>query len=46
MKTQHQSRVLPQKSWAGAVPTLITHEALDQLCRPSQHPQVHLFNKK
>ncbi|XP_026466667.1 mediator of RNA polymerase II transcription subunit 14 isoform X2 [Ctenocephalides felis] len=40
MKTQHQSRVLPQKSWAGAVPTLITHEALDQLCRPSQHPQA------
>ncbi|XP_039277838.1 mediator of RNA polymerase II transcription subunit 14 [Nilaparvata lugens] len=33
------SRVLPQRSWAGAVPTLITHEALDQLCTPSPHPQ-------
>uniref|UniRef100_A0A1B6LA62 Mediator of RNA polymerase II transcription subunit 14 n=1 Tax=Graphocephala atropunctata TaxID=36148 RepID=A0A1B6LA62_9HEMI len=34
-----QSRVLPQRSWAGAVPTLLTHEALDLLCSPSPHPQ-------
>lgn len=32
-------RVLPQRSWAGAVPTLISHEALDILCTPSVHPQ-------
>ncbi|XP_034941406.1 mediator of RNA polymerase II transcription subunit 14 [Chelonus insularis] len=34
----HISRVLPQRSWAGAVPTLLTHEALDLLCTPSPHP--------
>ncbi|BES92650.1 U1 small nuclear ribonucleoprotein C [Nesidiocoris tenuis] len=33
-------RVLPQRSWAGAVPTLISHEALEILCTPSVHPQV------
>lgn len=27
-----QSRVLPQRSWAGAIPTIITHDALDILC--------------
>uniref|UniRef100_A0A146LY05 Mediator of RNA polymerase II transcription subunit 14 n=4 Tax=Lygus hesperus TaxID=30085 RepID=A0A146LY05_LYGHE len=32
-------RVLPQRSWAGAVPTLISHEALEILCTPSIHPQ-------
>ncbi|XP_075216285.1 mediator complex subunit 14 isoform X2 [Lycorma delicatula] len=36
---QMSSRVLPQRSWAGAVPTLLTHEALDILCTPSPHPQ-------
>ncbi|KAK5650997.1 hypothetical protein RI129_002026 [Pyrocoelia pectoralis] len=35
----HLSRVLPQKSWAGAVPTLLTHEALETLCCSSPHPQ-------
>lgn len=35
----HLSRVLPARSWAGAVPTLLTHEALDTLCRPCSHPQ-------
>ncbi|KAI4496983.1 hypothetical protein M0802_007931 [Mischocyttarus mexicanus] len=34
----HISRVLPQRSWAGAVPTLLTHEALELLCCPSSHP--------
>ncbi|KAK0164402.1 hypothetical protein PV328_003035 [Microctonus aethiopoides] len=34
----HISRVLPQRSWAGAVPTLLTHESLDLLCSPSPHP--------
>lgn len=33
------SRILPQKPWAGAVPTLLSHEALDSLCTPSPHPQ-------
>lgn len=37
--TPHLSRILPARSWAGAVPTLLTHEALDTLCRPSPHPQ-------
>lgn len=36
--TPHLSRVLPARSWAGAVPTLLTHEALDTLCRPCPHP--------
>ncbi|XP_043274195.1 mediator of RNA polymerase II transcription subunit 14 isoform X2 [Venturia canescens] len=34
----HISRVLPQRSWAGAVPTLLTHESLELLCCPSPHP--------
>ena len=29
------SRVLPQRSWAGAIPTLLTHEAFDALCTPA-----------
>lgn len=32
------SRVLPQRSWAGAVPTILTHEAFDVLCTPSTLP--------
>ncbi|XP_066584073.1 mediator of RNA polymerase II transcription subunit 14 isoform X2 [Prorops nasuta] len=36
----HISRVLPQRSWAGAVPTLLTHEALELLCCPSPHPAL------
>ncbi|EEB11666.1 CRSP complex subunit, putative [Pediculus humanus corporis] len=35
----HISRVLPQRTWAGAVPTLLTHQAFDLLCTPSPHPQ-------
>lgn len=35
----HVSRVLPARSWAGAVPTLLTDEALDTLCQPCPHPQ-------
>lgn len=34
----HVSRVLPQKAWAGAVPTLLTHQTFDLLCTPSIHP--------
>ncbi|KAG4074048.1 hypothetical protein HA402_014253 [Bradysia odoriphaga] len=40
--TPHVSRVLPARSWAGAVPTLLTHEALDSLCRPTPHPQAEI----
>lgn len=40
--TPHVSRVLPARSWAGAVPTLLTHEALDSLCRPTPHPQKEI----
>lgn len=29
------NRVLPQRSWAGAIPTILTHDALDILCTPS-----------
>jgi len=32
------SRVLPQRSWAGAIPTTLTHEAFDLLCTPSTLP--------
>ncbi|XP_037940367.1 mediator of RNA polymerase II transcription subunit 14 isoform X2 [Teleopsis dalmanni] len=32
------SRVPSNRSWAGATPTLLTHEALDTICRPSPHP--------
>lgn len=35
MMNPHHSRILPARSWAAAVPTLLTHEALDTLCRPS-----------
>ena len=28
------NRVLPQRSWAGAIPTVLTHDALDVLCTP------------
>ncbi|XP_076298705.1 mediator complex subunit 14 [Lasioglossum baleicum] len=34
----HIPRVLPPRSWAGAVPTLLTHEALELLSCPSPHP--------
>lgn len=34
----HLERVLPQRTWAGAVPTLLTHEALEALCTPSPLP--------
>jgi mediator of RNA polymerase II transcription subunit 14 len=39
---QHHSRVLPSRSWAGAVPTLLTHEALDTLCSQGSHPQKEI----
>ncbi|CAD6234893.1 GSCOCG00007749001-RA-CDS [Cotesia congregata] len=34
----HVSRVLPQKAWAGAVPTFLSHQTFDLLCTPSVHP--------
>ncbi|XP_058460254.1 mediator of RNA polymerase II transcription subunit 14 [Malaya genurostris] len=41
--THHNtSRVLPARSWAGAIPTLLTHEALDTLCRATVHPQKEI----
>ncbi|XP_017469746.1 PREDICTED: mediator of RNA polymerase II transcription subunit 14 [Rhagoletis zephyria] len=36
--TSTMSRVPSNRSWAGAVPTILTHEALETLCRPSPHP--------
>ena len=38
--TSHHSRILPARSWAGAVPTLLTHEALETLCRPCTHSGI------
>ena len=40
------SRVLPQRSWAGAVPTILTHEAFDVLCAPSTLPGMVYFDEK
>ena len=34
----HGSRVLPQRSWAGAIPTLLTHEGFETMCTPCIHP--------
>uniref|UniRef100_T1J569 Mediator of RNA polymerase II transcription subunit 14 n=1 Tax=Strigamia maritima TaxID=126957 RepID=T1J569_STRMM len=31
----HLSRILPQRSWAAATPTLLTHGAFDVLCTPA-----------
>ena len=33
-----QSRVLPQRFWAAAVPTVLTNKALEVLCRPCPMP--------
>ena len=37
------SRVLPQRSWAGAIPTTLTHEAFDVLCTPATLPGIICF---
>ncbi|XP_055842956.1 mediator of RNA polymerase II transcription subunit 14 isoform X2 [Episyrphus balteatus] len=42
VSTTHLSRVLPNRSWAGAVPTLLTHEAMETLCRPCPHPNKEI----
>ncbi|XP_003426298.1 mediator of RNA polymerase II transcription subunit 14 [Nasonia vitripennis] len=34
----HVSRVLPQRSWAGAIPTILTYDTLELLCSCSKHP--------
>lgn len=43
VNTQGMNR-MPQanRSWAGAVPTVLTHEKLDLLCRPSPHPNKEI----
>ena len=38
------SRILPQRSWAGAIPTLLTHEAFDILCTPTALPGTSQTN--
>ncbi|XP_052862208.1 mediator of RNA polymerase II transcription subunit 14 isoform X2 [Anopheles cruzii] len=38
----YTSRVIPARSWAGAIPTLLTYEALDTLCRATPHPQKEI----
>lgn len=42
LTVSQSSRILPQKPWAGAVPTLLSHEALDLLCTPSPHPNPQM----
>ncbi|KAL1465599.1 hypothetical protein WDU94_005154 [Cyamophila willieti] len=32
------SRVIPQRSWAGAVPTVVMYDSFDLLCSNSPHP--------
>lgn len=34
--SSHLLRVLPQRSWAAAIPTLLTQEAFEMLCCPAQ----------
>lgn len=36
------NRVLPQRSWAGAVPTVVTQEEFETLCKPCVHPEEEL----
>lgn len=31
---QQNARILPQRSWAAAVPTLLTHQGFDSMCKP------------
>lgn len=33
------NRVLPPRAWAGAVPTVVTQEEFETLCKPCPHPQ-------
>lgn len=40
--TSAMSRIPANRSWAGAVPTLLTHEALETLCRTSPHPNKEI----
>lgn len=30
-----QQRFLPQKAWAAALPTLLTHQGFEMMCRPN-----------
>ncbi|KAK3096722.1 hypothetical protein FSP39_002661 [Pinctada imbricata] len=36
----HPSRMLPQRSWAASIPTLLSHESLDTLLTPNKLPSV------
>lgn len=42
----HINRVLPSRTYAGSVPTLLTHETLDHLCNPCLHPQKEISNNE
>ncbi|RWS16530.1 Mediator of RNA polymerase II transcription subunit 14-like protein [Dinothrombium tinctorium] len=30
----HSTRLLPQRSWAAAIPTLLTHQGFENMCKP------------
>lgn len=36
----HHSRILPARSWAGAIPTLMTYEAFETLCNSCSLPGI------
>jgi mediator of RNA polymerase II transcription subunit 14 len=36
----HHSKILPARSWAGAIPTLMTYEAFETLCNPCPLPNI------
>ncbi|CAH1798713.1 unnamed protein product [Owenia fusiformis] len=35
---QTVSRILPQRSWAASIPTLLSHDALNKILTPGPHP--------
>lgn len=37
----HHSRILPARSWAGAIPTLMTYEAFETLCNSCPLPGIN-----
>lgn len=42
---QQAARLLPQRSWAAAIPTLLTHQGFENMCRPNTSPDgPNMFN--
>lgn len=42
---QSSARILPQRSWAAAIPTILTPQGFDAMCRPSPLQEIppHMF---